>query len=85
MPMIALPSQNPVYKANKEWLIAEHPFKYVTIQGNEITGIYETYDAAFRENKELVLAKKCLIERVNPPLSYFIPDWKERGFVNGDI
>ena len=53
--------QNALYEANKEWLIAEHPLKYVALYEDEIVGIYDTSDAAFHANKDMVLAKKCSI------------------------
>ena len=73
------------YDANKERLIAEHPFKYVAVYENKIGGVYETYDATYHAHEDMIIAKKCSIRRVDPPLSYFIPDWKELGYINGDI
>ena len=76
--------QNALYEANKEWLIAEHPLKYVALYEGEIGTVYESRTEAFEDNKEHILAKKCMIRLIEPPLSYFIPDWKEQGYINGD-
>ena len=74
-----------VYMEHREWLEAEHPLKYAAVYDGELIGIYETADAAAKDNMERVLAGKCLIRHIEPPLSYFLPDWQELGFVNGDV
>jgi hypothetical protein len=74
-----------VYMEHRERLEAEHPLEWAVVYNGELIGVYDTVDEAAQANMERVLAGECLIRHIVPSLSYFLPDWKELGFVNGNI
>jgi hypothetical protein len=71
--VMALEKEIQTYEKLKDQLVAEHEGKYAVISGEELLGVYSTYDDALKIGYEKRELKPFLVKKISSiePVNYF--------------